>query len=84
MVQSPVLRVGEECPLAGHQLRLGKSVHGAPAPTGGSLADVCVTGGAGGLTAGRPPIKMLPDQRGPRQIALIDHPMNRFLSANVN
>jgi hypothetical protein len=27
---------------------------------------------------------MLPDQRGPRQIALIDHPMNRFLSANVN
>ena len=53
MVQGPLSWIGQEYPLAVHQLRLGESVRGSPAPAGGSLAGVCVNGGAGGLR--RPP-----------------------------
>jgi hypothetical protein len=54
MGQGSLSWIGQEYPLAVHQLRLGESVRGSPAPAGGSLAGVCVNGGAGGLTADAP------------------------------
>ena len=73
MVQGSLSWIGQEYPLAVHQLRRGESVRGSPAPAGGSLADRCVNGGAGGLTA-QTPIQTLSDQRSPRGWPVLIHP----------
>jgi hypothetical protein len=51
--QSPVPRAGEDHPLAIHQLRLGESVCGSPAPASGDRGR-WGNGVVGGRTAGEP------------------------------